>query len=497
MAEERNSYYAQPMYPGDGSNLGPETFSDPNRFSVLDKVDVPDNKTTEPADPETSGIFSMQPVFVNYGRVALDVVMLILLAFFVVNEVKTASKLAGKSINVHAMPIYIKGDIKVGDLWKTAMDLKDTTDALRVAAFQTEIAAACTGITTHPLCSCVAASGSSKTITQNCLLKYPQPSVTMDWNVGTISSAMIMWFVASLAASIGTLSYIETHITRAEQDKKVVYTKYNIWIVGLYVFLTIGAIVAPIISTSVLFSDTASSQKYFDSLWNMQTWSLIAIVSLGLFNCKTLLRYFSFSIVSDGTPDAKEKQIIEWERASVNNFIIYVHLLVSAPAIAMVLHLTQQWTDYSTIVNTTLILSTIFAVDAFSAEMSNYWASVAQDEHTHHHHGKEVKSKEEIANMHMRMGLIRMFAWVINLVMLVLLFTLAYPIEVEQQKINSAIFVVIVVAYGAVFLAPDLVREFTSWISFNSINFRLYGDFIVRAMTLFFVWFASARDRSA
>jgi uncharacterized membrane protein len=79
---------------------------------------------------------------------------------------------------------------------------------------------------------------------------------------------------------------------------------------------------------------------------------------------------------------------------------------------------------------------------------------------------------------------------------LVLLFTLAYPIEVEQQKTNSAIFVVIVVAYGAVFLAPDLVREFTDRVSFNSIQFRLYGDFIVRAMALFFVWRASVSERA-
>jgi hypothetical protein len=173
-----------------------------------------------------------------------------------------------------------------------------------------------------------------------------------------------------------------------------------------------------------------------------------------------------------------------------------VHLLVSAPAIAMILHMTQQWTEYSTIINTTLVLSTIFAVDAFSAEMSNYWSSHAQDSAPKPHETTHDESTgKKISNMHMRLGLIRMFAWVINVVMILLLFTLAYPIEVEHQKTNSAIFVVIVVAYGAVFLAPDLVREFTDRVSFNSIQFRLYGDCVVRAMTLFFVWRASVVER--
>ena len=457
------------------------------------KTGEQNEKTGEQIAPShLRDMFSMQPQFVNYGRVALDMIMVILLVLVVISDVGTGSKLAGKSLNVHAMPVYIKGDINAGDIWTEAMDdSSNTDDAMKVADFQTKVAAKCTGITTHPLCMCVAASGSSLTITKNCLLKHPQPSITKDWNIGTVSSAMILWFVASLAASVGTLSYIETHILRDDGPAVSTHTKYNIYVIFSYVFLTICALVLPLISTSWQFNDKAEPGKYMESYVNMMTWSLIAFVSLGLFNYKTLMRYFLYSSVfENGEPDL---HIVEWERASVNNFIIYVHLLVSAPAIAMVLHLTQQWTDYSTIVNTTLILSTIFAVDAFSSEMSNYWASAAQDKQ----HTSEQSSKEDTANMHMRLGLIRMFAWVINLIMLVLLFTLAYPIEVEQQKINSAIFVVIVVAYGAVFLAPDLVREFTNRISFNSINFRLYGDFVVRAMTLFFVWRASAFDRSA
>jgi hypothetical protein len=80
--------------------------------------------------------------------------------------------------------------------------------------------------------------------------------------------------------------------------------------------------------------------------------------------------------------------------------------------------------------------------------------------------------------------------------MLLLLFTLAYPLEIEHQKTSSALFVVIVVMFAAVFLAPDLVREFTQRVAFNNIQFRLYGDFMLRALALFFIWRSSVMPRT-
>ena len=459
--------------------------------AVTHKTEVSDEKA-----PEAVGsMFDMQPQFVNYGRVVLDLIMVILLVLVVISDIGTHAKRPGMSLNIHAMPIYKKIDIKLGDIWTKAMqDDTHTTDLMKVTAFQTDVAAKCNTIRKHPLCVCVAAAGSSMSINKNCMLKYPQPSVTVDWNIGTVSSAMILWFVASLATSVGTLSYIETRITRVPGTEQIIFSQYHTAILVSYVLLTLTAIFLPMITTAIQFSDTTAPYKYMDSLFNMLGWSLVAFASLAIFNWQTFVRYFHWSVHDEDDP---KLETVQWERTSVNNFIVYVHLLFAAPAIAMVLHLTQQWTDYSTIVNTTLILSTIFAVDGFSSEMSNHWSREAQHDDTRKRENKPTLSPENIANLHMRLGLIRMFAWIINLIMLVLLFTLAYPIEVEQQKINSAIFVVIVVAYAAVFLAPDLVREFTDRISFNSINFRLYGDFVVRAMTLFFVWRASVAERSA
>ena len=443
-------------------------------------------------------IVKKQPLYVNYGRVFLDLVMVVLLISTVATGFKHKSGTAKKSLNVDAMPIYIKTDIKVGDMWNEAFKDKKESYEVKVEKFKVAVALKCTKIQTHPLCMCVAASGTSEITAKNCLLKFPQPSVVTNWNIGTMSAALILWFLASLATSVGTLPYIETYITRVNDDNAPILT-WNLYVVITYCFITLCAVVVPFIFTEIEFP---GEQKHQQSLVNMLSWSLFALAFLGIYNWETVTCFIRYSAGDKNDPN---HSLLKWQHASVNNFILYVHLLVSAPAIAMVLHMTQQWTEFSTIINTTLVLSTIFAVDAFSAEMGNYW-STEVDQHNHathsHKHGMhdhvstDAASKKHVSDMHMRLGLIRMFAWVINLVMLVLLFTLAYPIEVENQKINSAIFVVIVVAYAAVFLAPDLVREFTNRVSFNSIQFRLYGDFVVRAMTLFFVWRASITEIS-
>ena len=455
---------------------------------------MPEQESSEMQNATASNILENQPDYVNYARVAMDVIMTILLIFVVAADVGTSATKPGKSLHVHEMPIYMKKPMNFGDLWKNAQDDKLlATDVAKVISFKKKIAIECEDIHKHPMCTCIAASGSSPTVAKNCLLQKPQPSVTSDWNIGTISSSMILWFVASLATSVGTLPYIQTYVAFVHKDQRhKTIIAYNKLLVAVYCFITLSAFVAPFITTATQFP---GSQAHMDSLFNMMIFSGTALVAIVAYNFRTLQRFMHYASVDTKTEPTTAKVVVSWQHTSVNNFILYMHLIISAPAIAMILHLTQQWTEYSTIVNTTLVLSTIFAVDAFSAEMANYWAHHATIK-SHHHHGKTDSDEQSVKNLHTRLGLMRLFAWVINLVMLVLLFTLAYPIEVEQQKTNSAIFVVIVVAYGAVFLAPDLVREFTDRVSFNSIQFRLYGDFIVRAMALFFVWRASVSERA-
>jgi len=164
----------------------------------------------------------------------------------------------------------------------------------------------------------------------------------------------------------------------------------------------------------------------------------------------------------------------------------------------VVLHLTQQWTEYHTIINTTLVFSTIFAVDGFSAEMANYWSHHATKQNIDiFYEGPDIEDKNQKAiDMYIQLGLIRLFAFSINAVILLLLMTLSYPDLTGNQDSNSAIFLVVIVASEAVFLLHDLVREITDRVAFNSIQFRLYGDFVLRVLVLFFVLRASMSDRA-
>jgi hypothetical protein len=431
------------------------------------------------------------PSMVNYGRVVLDIMMTILLILVVVSDVATNSKDAAKALHVHEMPIYVKKDMDFGTMWK---DSGVEDDSSKLSVFHADVLIKCQPIILHPMCVCLMTPGNSVIQTKNCLLQHPTPSVISDWNIGTVSSAMILWFLASLATSVGTLPFINTFVS---SDSGVESHQHGVMVVNWsrkigvsYVILTLCAIFAPMITLGIQFP---ASGKHMEGLLNILIWSMCAFIALASYNHKTLIEFFTYALVENKLTTVENN--VNQKNMSIGNYILYVHLLISAPAIAVILHLTQVSTDYNVIINTTLILSVIFATDAFSVEMANYWS----------HHATHVNieklavtddARQILQDTHTRLGLIRLFAWVVNCVMLLLLLTLAYPVAVESQQVNSAMFVVLVVVFGTIFLVPDLVREFTQSVSFNSIQFRLYGDFILRSLVLFWIYRAESSNRS-
>jgi hypothetical protein len=441
----------------------------------------------------------LNPTWINYGRVVVDVIMAVLLVFAIIGEIDNSQTLNRKSIHVHQIPVYLKSTVDFSSMW-TKAQLVTGSNATKLDAFKKAVSDQCIDIQGHPMCVCINVAV-DEIVTKNCLLQHPVPSVNSDWNIGAVSSSLILWFLASLATSIGTLPFVTNYITMngsevEDPGKSTSVMLYNKVMCCVYVAIVLLAVIAPIITTAIQFP---GSGKHMDSILCILCWGLVVLVSMGAYNYETVAGYFTYNLIQGDTKDAAIAEANSTRlHMSVNNWMLYVHLLISAPAIAMVLHLTQQWTEYNTIVNTTLVLSTIFAVDAFSVEMANFW--VHRTAIPHPVVGNIQVSPDEkqkrMMDMHTRLGLIRMLAWIVNAVMLLLLFTLAYPVEVEAQQTNSAVYVVVVVAFAGVFLAPDLVREFTDRVSFNSIQFRLYGDFVIRALVLFFVWRTSVVEHS-
>lgn len=450
-----------------------------------------------------------QPSWVNYCRVFLDIIMVGLLLCVVATSVRVQSTERLKAVPVHEVPIYVKQNVDYVDMWNKAISDTDVDEMGKVRKFQAAAATACEGAELHPMCGCIQNATTEETA-KNCLLQYPIPSRNSDWNMGSVSCSMVVWFMASLATSIGTLPFINSHTSFVGYGQAHTTLKWHRAVVVAYVCATIATLTVPFIVVAVQFPE---SPKHMEALLNILTWGVLAIVAFAAYNSQTILGYLSWTNMEEYGSNNRSNAELERKKMSVHNWILYVHLLVSAPAIAMVVHINQSWTEYNTILNTTFIISSIFAVDGFSAEMANYWQSKANAVEEPENQSKaalltnDTSKKQEfndtqkrqaysdVMQLHKRLGLVRLFAWATNAVLLLLLFTLAYPLEVEHGRISSALFVVLVIMFAAVFLVPDLVREFTDGFSFNNIQFRLYGDFVLRSLVLFFVWRSSVSER--
>ena len=463
--------------------------------------------------PGTSGALSMGGVFeyqaswANWARLFMDILITIIL--LVVTA--TGSTGTAKALNLYQMPIYLKQDVPFGAMWSKIESDREKSAPDRLLEFKEEARSACLSgaISDHPMCVCID-SASNQMLMKNCLLQNPMPSVYYDWNIGVVSSALLIWFLASLATSVGTMPFINSYVDfEGKQSTIVVWGRA--WRI-MYVITTVCAFCVPLM---VNLANSGGGKSHLWGVLNMLMWSTIALISMCTYNIKTFYGYITYHDISspgleeksDGTSASVTNKNAGSENEhrtndhnvctmSVHNFILYCNLLVSAPAIATVLHVTQQWTEYHTIINTTLIVSTIFAVDGFSAEMANYWSHHATKQNIDiFYEGPSDDKSQNATDMHTQLGLIRLFAFLINSLMLLLLMTMSYPDSIGNKHNSSGIFVVVVVAFAAVFLAPDLVREFTERVSFNSIQFRLYGDFVLRVIVLFFVVRASTSDR--
>ena len=474
--------------------------------TVVPSIPVNASPGTESAI-SMGGVFAYKSSWVNWVRLCADILITVIL--FIVTA--TGSGSPDKVLNLYQMPIYLKQDIPFGAMWSKAESNSDKSAHDKLVIFKEEARSACLNgvISDHPMCVCIDGA-STQMLAKNCLLQNPLPSVYYDWNIGVVSSALLIWFLASLATSVGTMPFIKAYVDfEGKQYTIVVWGR--VWRI-MYCVLTVCAFCVPVL---VNVSNADGGKSHLWGVLNMLMWSTIALLSICIYNIKTIYGYITYHEIAspglDGKSDGMSAVVVKKDAAaeeehrnndhsvctmSVHNFILYGNLLISAPAIATVLHVTQQWTEYHTIINTTLIISTIFAVDGFSAEMANYWLHHATKQNIDiFYEGPSDEKSHDAIDMHTQLGLVRLFAFLINALMLLLLMTMSYPDSIGDKHSNSAIFVVVVLAFSAVFLLPDLVREFTDRVSFNSIQFRLYGDFVLRVIVLFFVVRASTMVR--
>jgi hypothetical protein len=452
------------------------------------------------------GETSQSATWVHYVRVALDVVLLIMLVV-VVAVVAVQDGDASRVMHIHEVPVYLKSNLEIGKAYQEAVALF-TEESRQHESLVGKIHDLCgDDLTAHPMCQCISSS-MSLVEAKNCMLQKPIPAVYSDWNIATVSSPLFLWFISSTATSVGSMPFISTYISTPWNEHAGTSTTvavHSAAIVSFYLIMASCTFIVPICYNLFLFGVDAD---HWGSLANIYTWGVVAMVSLGAYNLQTIRDYVTFF----RTDSKKAIDGVHSHHVSVSNWMVYVHLLISAPAIAVILHMAQRWNEYGTLVNTTLLLSIIFAVDAFSAEMANYWAHflVAGDELGRFdlsQADKEIRDQnrangdtvsppcEHVDEWHLKLGLIRLFAWIINAVLMGLLYSLSYPVDLDSSTSDNAIYILILVVYAAVFLLPDLMREFTHLVSFNLIQFRMYGDLLMRTLILMYIWRASSTGR--
>ena len=293
---------------------------------------------------------------IDYGRVVLDACLMLLLMIAMFSSIGPNSDDTSKSIHLHEVPIYFRSRIDLGSSWASY----DTDTVTKHTAFQASVNSACESITEHPMCTCIAKSTNRETANL-CLLSKALPVQYLDSYMSAVSFCLFFWFSSALATSVGTLPFIQ-----ADADITKIYT--NKWIVRVYALLCVMTVVFPMICIGIFFQDRWA---FWSGVFHIFLWSGVSVIAMTAYNYSTIYSYFV-------NPDIESKPYILSTISSMRHFIFYVNLLVSAPAIATVIHMTLGWAEYHTIINTTLLISSMFAVDAFSAEMVNFWSTVPE-----------------------------------------------------------------------------------------------------------------------
>lgn len=394
-----------------------------------------------------------KPSWVNYGRVVCDIIAVCCL--IAVQTVMNDTSITSRALDFRYMPTYVKTDLPFGETLTEA--------GTNVGTWNTKSDLICNS-TTHSACGCFDTKSDMDGMKQ-CLVDSDINSKYSDWNTAIGPTVLWIWFLASLAASVGTLPFVNRFPAFKDTDNGVIQPPTNRhWtVVKTAYVLTVSAIFwAPIIANSAQWQKGADG-----SLAYLYTLSACSLVFMLAVNRHTFFSYLTHGLDNETTAHQDKS----------TNWIVYTHLLVAAPAMAMVLHMSQEWMEYHMILNTTAVLCIIFAVDGFSIAMVDFWAR-----------RNETAPSEPGSDLHKNMGLLRLFAWLIVGVLMLLLFVIPYPTMQNQHAMHSALFISFIIILAVAFLAPDLIREFTDIISFNSIQFRMYGDFVLRLVTLFFVW---------
>lgn len=305
----------------------------------------------------------------------------------------------------------------------------------------------CSHTPTQEMCICVAHATSWKTV-QNCLLQKSVPLIKRPMYYLSMLSVVLLWFGFSTASAL--MMYDDKSGSNAPQIK---YIK----------FIGVGVALAALIA-SMVFAGSVNITGYM-------------VTQIILF-CSTLVfvvipHYDRFIVLFSEEQNTKQDNKLYYDITSTQQFVFYSLLLLAIPSVVTVLHITHHWYDSEMLLNSAFLLIVVVCVDAFSMHLTTHWESNM----IHLNHDTEVS-----------VGVIKMFAWMINVVCVYLLITVNYPTIIDEPMLAYGLFAVMIIFLVFTFIIPDLVREFSHVYTMYALNFRRWGELMLRFVALVYIF---------
>jgi hypothetical protein len=398
---------------------------------------------------------------VQIGRGVAEIALIVSL-FFLLDPMYNGNGLQ-RWPKLGKVKFYTKQELNVGEGW-VAGSYK--------ASFLTKCDPSSSKIYQSEACSCVRTQTTDKGV-QQCLLKHDIPLQIGDGPGFLLIVPLAIWFMAATSARMLCVFYSYSgHEDDNDGDSLGVGKMLRQGYIG-GVFL--------VILLPILLYNLTPNKDHFDAMSSALYFILFTIVTL----VSTVL--LSFETASGAlNPSNTEKSVSpdtpigHLQGHIYVNWAFYAHILVSAPCIAVVMHILNNTLEFGSLCNTALLLCAIFALDGFSHFVAIYWVAVINE-----------KGEEPSSNIHRDVALVKLFSWGTQ-AFLVLLFFLTeyvkYPLTLDPELTPPhAMTAMVLLVLVLMSILPDLVREFMDYDYLNMISFRYYGDLLLRIGVFWYI----------
>jgi hypothetical protein len=448
-------------------------------------------------------------MWVSLFKVAVEITMFIVILVAVAKYRKEYPGLFDVEDRMYyTTRVDIEPKWKLTEKARVAIDNDQATFNTTRAEFATVFQ--CDTIRTHEMCGCLLGdalgpAARNTTELQGCLLESNIPLLMKPALSFNLLSNVLFWFGFSVASSIVAFGYqsraknavalITDALNRtpgSDMDpasKQGDGQKDKSWTDG-YNVGNIVVILGVLCWFTVLIMGSIYNQSVLAYNWRILVITISTVVVLAVAyydHIKEIAMSFMGQTpiekrVSDLKLNGRVTDVnafaillYEFHNTGVKQFLFYGNILICIPAMVAVFHSMHHWLDQAQLVNTIFLFTILVVIDGFSVYVSSQWESNTIMILTH--------------AQNVQVGTIKMFAWMINILIIYLLLTINYPIVIDDPTLAYGLFALGVLYFSVTFLVPDLIREYTHVYTVHSLEIRTWGEFLLRVLAVIYICF--------